>query len=507
MKLIISAFTLLTIFLGLPAIAAPGNADNGKKVYEKRCLMCHGEEGDGAGPGAEQLNPPPRDFSEALYKIKTTGADDPVPNDDDLYRMIRDGMPGTAMPGWTDILKEQEILDLVLYLKTFAELEDEKPEDQLDYGTQVATSPESIAKGKKLFHDADRCSECHGQDGKGDAVKRLKDDAGARTWPRNLTKPWTFRASNDPKDIFTRVTVGIQGTQMPSFADEKSKKKLSIEERWHVANYVQSLAKTKRTVRAENTVVIAEKIDGDLPASADDKVWDVAKLTTFAMVPQIVVKPRFFKAANDTITAQALYNDKEVAFLLEWDDRTKSIPGDEAATKIADPEMSEDAVAVQLPIQPAEGLEKPYFVAGDGAKPVNIWKWSAGTTKSAAKVELSNGQGLEKLEARDGKAVGLTAKGAYKNGTWRVVVKRPLKTEETDSDIQFEEGRFTPIAFAAWDGSNSEKARSYTLTTWYWLLLKPPTSAKPIISGVIMALLLFGLLGWWARNAATKREG
>jgi len=101
----------------------------------------------------------------------------------------------------------------------------------------------------------------------------------------------------------------------------------------------------------------------------------------------------------------------------------------------------------------------------------------------------------------------LTAKGAYKNGTWRVVVKRPLKTEETDSDIQFEEGRFTPIAFAAWDGSNSEKARSYTLTTWYWLLLKPPTSAKPIISGVIMALLLFGLLGWWARNAATKREG
>jgi DMSO reductase family type II enzyme heme b subunit len=506
MKTLISVFALLTILLSAPAYAAPGNADNGKKVYEKRCLMCHGEEGDGDGPGAERLNPPPRDFTEAGYKIKTTGADDPVPNDNDLYRMIKDGMPGTAMPGWSDILKEQEMWDLVHYLKIFAELEDEKPEEQLDYGTQVATSPESIAQGKKLFHDKERCSECHGEDGKGDAVKRLKDDAGARTWPRNLTKPWTFRASNKPKDIFTRITVGITGTQMPTFADEKSAKKLSIEERWHVANYVQSLAKTKRTVRAENTVVIAEKVEGALPTAPDDKAWEVAQPTTFAMVPQIIAKPRFFKMANDTITAQALYNDKEVAFLLEWDDRTKSIPGDEAAAKIADPEMAEDAVALQLPVKAPEGLEKPYFVAGDGAKPVNIWKWSAGTTNSPAKVKLANGQGLEKLETRDGKTAGLTAQGAYKNGTWRVVVKRSLATSETDSDIQFEEGRFTPISFAAWDGSNSEKARSYTLTTWYWLLLKPPTSAQPIISGIIVALLLFGLLGWWARNASAKRE-
>jgi len=507
MKLLISLTALLTILLGSPVIAAPGNAENGKKIYEKRCLMCHGEEGDGDGPGAERLNPPPRDFTEAGYKIKTTGEEDPVPNDDDIYRMIKDGMPGTAMPGWADILKEQEMWDLVLYLKMFAELEDEKPEEQLDYGTQVATSPESIAQGKKLFHDKERCSECHGEDGKGDAVKRLKDDAGARTWPRNLTKPWTFRGSNDPKDIFARVTVGIPGTQMPTFADEKSAKKLSIEERWHVANYVQSLAKTKRTVRAENTVVIAEKVEGDLPTGPDDKAWEVAQPTTFAMVPQIILKPRFFKMANDTITAQALYSDKEVAFLLEWDDRTKSIPGDEAAAKIADENMTEDAVAVQLPVIAPEGLEEPYFVAGDGAKPVNIWKWSAGTTKSPAKVELADGQGLENLEARDGKAAGLTAKGVYKNGSWRVVVKRALKTAETGSDIQFEEGRFTPIAFAAWDGSNSEKARSYTLTTWYWLLLKPPTSTKPIISGVIVALLLLGLLGWWARNAAAKREG
>ncbi len=505
MKKILAIFTVLTVLSVNPALSAPRNAENGKKVYAKRCLMCHGEEGDGAGPGAERLNPPPRDFTEANYKIKTTGTDDPVPNDDDLFRMIRDGMPGTAMPGWSDILSEQDMWDLVLYLKMFGELEDEKPEEQLDYGTQVATSPESIAKGKDLFLDKERCSECHGKEGKGDAIKRLKDDAGARTWPRNLTKPWTFRGSNDPTDIFSRITVGIPGTQMPSFADEKSAKKLSIEERWHVANYVQSLATTDKAVRAENTVVKAERTAGDLPSSPDDPAWATALPTTFPMVPQIVANPRFFKMANDTITAYALYNDTEIAMLLEWDDRTKSIPGDEAAAKIADPDMAEDAVAVQLPIIPVKGLKKPYFIAGDATHPVNIWKWSAGSTEKPQSISLANGTGLDKVETRDAKAAGMSGAGSYKNGTWRVVIKRPLKTDDVEADIQFGEGKFTPIAFAAWDGSNSEKARAYTLSTWYWILLKPAASAKPIIYGIIMALAIFGLLVWWAGNAGRKQ--
>jgi mono/diheme cytochrome c family protein len=169
--------------------------------------------------------------------------------------MINDGMPGTAMPDWGDMLSEQDIWDLIAHLKIFAGLEEEVPSEQVDYGTRVASSPESIARGKQLFHEGDRCSECHGEDGKGDAIKRLKDDSGFRTWPRNLTKPWTFRASNDQKDIYTRISTGIAGTQMPSFADPVSKKKLEPEDRWHVANYVNSLAKTEEVVRPENTVV------------------------------------------------------------------------------------------------------------------------------------------------------------------------------------------------------------------------------------------------------------
>ncbi|MDP6428446.1 MAG: c-type cytochrome [Rhodospirillales bacterium] len=510
LALTLAALTLAALTLTSLAIlaggvqAAPADKERGAKIYAKRCLMCHGEEGDGDGPGAKRLNPPPRDFTEALYKFKTTGADDPMPNDDDILSMIRDGMPGTSMPGWKDVLSEQEMLDLVLYLKIFAEIEEEKPEEQIDYGTQVATSPESIAQGDKLFHDGERCSECHGNDGRGDAVKRLKDDAGARTWPRNLTKPWTYRVSNQPKDIYRRITTGITGTQMPSFADPKSKKKLSIEERWHVANYVVSLAAKGHPVRPENTVIKAARIEGALPAKPGDAAWDGAEKTTFFLVPQIIAKPRFFTPAGDTISARALYNDREIALLIEWDDRSKSIPGDATAQKIAEPDMGQDAVAIQLPIAPSDGVEKPYFIWGDATHPVNLWKWQSGTTKAPEAAEVMTARGLDDVNKRG--ASGVSAKGIYKDGTWRVVMKRARATGDAENDIQFDEGRFIPVAFSAWDGSNGEKDRSHTLTTWYWLQLKPEAGAKPLIAGILTALILAGLLIWWARAAGARPE-
>ncbi|OHC75633.1 MAG: hypothetical protein A3H92_02880 [Rhodospirillales bacterium RIFCSPLOWO2_02_FULL_58_16] len=504
----IVALTALGLLLMAPPASAKGDKGNGEIVYKKRCVWCHGEEGDGAGAGGEMtkiINPPPRDFTSGMFKIKTSPFGSDFPNDADIYRMISDGMPGTVMPGWKSILKEPEMWDLVAYIKTFAELEAE-PGKTVDYGTQVKTSPESIEKGSKLFHDGDRCSECHGAEGKGNAIKALKGDNGERTWPRNLTKPWTFRASNDPKEIFTRVSTGISGTQMPSFDDPKSNKKLTVEERWHVANYVNSLAKTDKTVKAENTVVKADKVAGDLPADTADPAWDKPTPSTFLLVPQVIYKDRVFSSANDTITARAMFNDKEVAILLEWDDRTKSIPGDKDAVKIANPEMGPDRVAVQLPIAIPEGMKKPYFIKGDTANPVNLWSWSSGTAEAAESVGLGNGTGVDAVEERDAAAVGLTAKGVYKDGTWRVMMKRPLTAGNAETDIQFQEGRFIPIAFQSWDGSSSEIGSKHTLTTWYWILLKPASSNKPLIVGLILALLVFAAEIMWARSAGKNKD-
>lgn len=484
------------------ALAKSGDIEKGETIYSKRCLQCHGEEGDGLGPAADYLNPPPRDFTLGLFKIKTSAFDADLANDDDLYRMISDGMPDTAMPGWNDLLSEQDMWDVIAYIKTFAELEGE-PEAQVDYGTVIESSSESIETGKKLFLDGDRCSECHGVEGKGDAIKKLKNDNGERTWPRNLTKPWTFRASNSPKDIFSRISVGIPTTQMPSFADPKSSKKLSIEERWHVANYVASLAKTEKVVRSDNTVIQAGRIEGEFPSAPDNEIWNSAPPSTFIMVPQIVGKDRFFTTANDTVSVRALYNDKNIAIHLEWDDRTKSIPGDAKAQSIADEELNEDAIAVQFPVTIPTGMEKPYFLMGDAAKPVNLWRWSSGTTENPQSAEIVDAQGIENQEARESGS-GFSATGMYKNGTWQVVMIRSLRTEMPDDDLQFEEGRFVPVAFFAWDGSNSEVGTAHSITTWYWLLLKPASTSQPMIFGILIALFIGGLLVWWGRNAAIR---
>ncbi len=503
-KPLLAAILGLTTLWAGAVLAQSGDMDAGEIIYAKRCLQCHGEDGDGLGPAAERLNPPPRDFTFGLYKFKTTAFDEDFANDADMIRMIRDGMPGTAMPGWGDMLSEQDILDVIAYLKYFADIED-APEIQLDYGTQVASSPESIAAGQLLFEEGDRCSECHGLEGKGNAIKKLKDDNGDRTWPRNLTKPWTFRASNDPRDIFTRISVGIPTTQMPSFADPKSNKSLPIEGRWNIANYVASLAKTNLVVNPENFVIQGGRVEGTLPTTPEDELWATAPPSTFIMVPQIVGQDRFFRTANDTVSVRALYDNDQIAILLEWDDRTQSIPGDAKAASIADEELFEDAIAIQFPLTIPEGMEKPYFLMGDATNPVNLWRWTSGTTDEPQTASIIDAKGISNQSTRDDSSA-LSASGSYLNGTWRVVMTRALKTDVAEPELQFEEGRFVPIAFFAWDGSNSEVGTAHAMTTWYWLQLKPSASSKPIIYGILAALLAFSVLVWWGVGAANKSK-
>ena len=67
----------------------------------------------------------------------------------------------------------------------------------------------------------------------------------------------------------------------------------------------------------------------------------------------------------------------------------------------------------------------------------------------------------------------ISAQGKWYEGRWQVIMKR--KRAGIDGEISFSEGDFIPISFANWDGSNGEKGAKHTLTTWYWLLLPPPS--------------------------------
>jgi hypothetical protein len=113
-------------------------------------------------------------------------------------------------------------------------------------------------------------------------------------------------------------------------------------------------------------------------------------------------------------------------------------------------------------------------------------------------------RGIADKIVRDASTVGLQGRGSYHEGTWQVVLRRPLTTAGSAEDLQFVEGVFIPVAFSAWDGSNGERGSAHTLTTWYWLLLKPEPGNKPWLFAGFAFVLILLLEIWWARTAMRR---
>lgn len=486
------------------------SAPTPEENYARRCAWCHGPDGMGDGPAAEFLYPRPRDFTLGMFKYKDTPSSREFPTDEGLQRIIRDGLRGTSMPGWGDVLSEREIRDLIPMIKEFGGWTDVQPEGLavIDLGTAIPSSPESIGKGEELF--AKTCVQCHGEKGRGNITsgKKLTDDYGYRIWPRNLTQPWTWRATQTREDIFRRLSGGILGTPMPEHATT-----ISIEERWHIVNFVWSLREDSVPLDSAKTVIAARRVEGTLPAIVDDPAWRNAHAVTFRLAPNVIKEPRLFTPLNDAITARALYNDQEIAFLLEVDDRTYSLPGDplEQRYRIDKVEPASDAVAIELPAALAEGMEKPLYRHGDAGHPVNIWYWNAGSKdpERAATTAVLDGRGPD-VRPEPRAESNVSASGAWHEGRWRVLFKRRLITGE-EKDLSMEPGRFIPIAFANWDGTNGEKGGRHTLTTWNWLLLEPPISlvriyGYPLGAGFGTLLLLLWLSRGQLYRFTLKKE-
>ena len=121
----------------MQALAQAGDAGHGKVVYERKCAPCHGVKGDGKGAAAELLDPKPRDFTSGIYKVRTSA--NKVPSDQDLFRLVTNGMPGTSMPGWA-VLPEKDRWNVVAYIKTFAADKFKEAPKKLDLPKEVASS-------------------------------------------------------------------------------------------------------------------------------------------------------------------------------------------------------------------------------------------------------------------------------------------------------------------------------------------------------------------------------
>jgi mono/diheme cytochrome c family protein len=100
-------------YSGLHNPLAPNqeNLHQGKQIYRTNCLSCHGERGEGNGPAATGLNPPPANLSWLMRM--------PMAADDYLFWRISEGgqKQNTAMPPFGHLLSNKERWQLIHYLR------------------------------------------------------------------------------------------------------------------------------------------------------------------------------------------------------------------------------------------------------------------------------------------------------------------------------------------------------------------------------------------------------
>ena len=558
---------------GLPPALEAESIEAGKRVYFTKCVWCHGVEGAGDGPGAVRLWPRPRNFNAGTFKIRHTASGQLPLIDVDLFNTVTHGLPGSAMPPWEGILTDQQRRDVLAFVTTQLvqdrSWQDEEFEEfsvlDLESLSPKEATPESIQRGSELVMEK-KCVECHGLEGRGDGnAFNLKDDWGFPIQPADWHKCWNFRGSRqDPyntKNIFRTFSTGLNGTPMPSFADNTS-----VDERWDIANYVNALCERvtdiavpegqvsgdtaqqlaegvalpidRLTDKPKSNFVIPSKfVAGDLPTEADDERWNLVRRQWIAMGGQITHKPRNFVNRIDDIWVRALYNETHIEFLFRWNDRTRSVQeGDvdwdptevnlkdygvqeqppKGSLFAEDPFHQEsiaakqnqyavynDGIAFQFPIkwQELPAPRKPRYLWGDERFPVDITKWTADGT-----VAVYEGTGWDQdfyeVDFADEVEV---VKAEWSDGRWTVILKRPIKGDYEEV-AYLESGKYIPMVFFAWDGHNGDVGRKMAVSAFYYLVMEPDIPQTAYIYPAFIMLGVIIVEGWVLGRRANRRK-
>ena len=486
--------------VGVTAFPPSMKVASGATLYSQSCAICHGESGHGDGKAAYLVYPRPRDFTAGTFKIKSVMKG--PPSDEDLLRVISEGMPGSAMPAWKGILSEAEMRSVVAHLKTLSPaLAQAASRTGIAVPPEPMVTEEALASGRRLYEDAG-CISCHGPQGRGDgsAPGSLKDEWGFPIQPADLTAG-RFRGGNSARDVWMRLTAGMPGTPMPSFSDT-----LTPEQTWDVAHYVASI-RDRREASDPQPVVTAARAE-TLPKGPWDPAW--------GSVPSAVVSvtPLFSRTgATPSVTARAVHDGKEVQFLLEWRDAS-------AETRALRIQEFRDAVAIQFPL----GKTPTFYGMGMPLGPVNIWHWkadweadlvsradvedaypnmdtqiymaskgpagevgdtklhdpafrsgrAAGNPMSADErknpVEDLYAEGLGTLTSQPPDQQNVQGHGEWVNGVWRVVLRRTLASPDPH-DVQLKPGEGTAIALAVWDGAAKDRNGQKSVSVWVPLVI------------------------------------
>jgi len=231
----------------------------GRFIYQRNCVPCHGEYGDGRGPMGINAIPRPRNFRTGIFKYRSTPSGT-LPTDDDLIRIVTRGISGTAMPFFSETLSERDRRAVVQYVKTFSRkwrtpenfAAPVKIPESPAWFADEAQSARRSESGGKLFTTA--CASCHGAngDGKGEAAATLVDVWGGKAVPTDLRQP-VLRSGRELADIYRVLSTGLNGTPMASFSDATTE-----QQRWELVAYIKSLQRETSAKAGNKSEAIAK---------------------------------------------------------------------------------------------------------------------------------------------------------------------------------------------------------------------------------------------------------
>jgi mono/diheme cytochrome c family protein len=485
----------------------------GKTTFEKECIACHGAAGNGEGDAAYLLYPRPRDFTSGQFRLISTW--DSVPTDEDLFRTISRGMPGSAMPSWAH-LPEETRWGLVYYVKAFSKRPFTiRPNHEADnWGNGgagvIAVPPEppyddaAQARAHELF--AKGCAPCHGATARGDGAQKQVDSKGYPTRPRDLTLG-VFKGSPDADQVYRHLVAGLPGSPMPQSGY------LRGNDAWHLVHFVRSLSSDEQRAKVEMKKfrIVATRV-AELPTHPDSGIWRNAPAVNLHLMPLWWRTDR-----PEEVTVRAVHDGKSLALLLKWEDTSH----DETAIR---PQDFRDGAAVEFALAP----NPPFFAMGQPGQAVNIWMWKSerqadlqpafqdlekvypnigidsypNAEKSAVEQPMRNAltldsdprfvtawgagnivadptrrsaaenltaQGFGTLKAHPMAAQSVAATGEYSTGSYLVQLSRSLSGP--NGEVQLAPGGRVPVAFAVWNGSAGDRDGKKSVTIWQELVL------------------------------------
>jgi hypothetical protein len=252
---------------------------------------------------------------------------------------------------------------------------------------------------------------------------------------------------------------------------------------------------------AAQTSITAVRVPGAGPINDPSGAhWGRARAVRVVVLPQTVTLPHNDHPAIHELTVRAVHNGGWIGFLIEWKDPTLS-------NQIVVDDFG-DQVAIELPVDTKAAPPSPMM--GNPGGRVTIMQWRAAfqhdldvgprTVRDLYPNAWTDVYPDEVLGAADARpytgALGLEnpisrgraspvldqmaegwgtmtvkpdqhalGKGAWKDGVWRVVITRPMVSDDVNAP-RLTPGLKTFAAFAVWEGGNREVGARKAWSSW-----------------------------------------